>query len=58
MKTQNIGLNYQKFPVILEGYNGANLNSFSYDSKVTSGYIFNIAKRAVAWKSKKLTILA
>ncbi|KAA0041870.1 putative Polyprotein [Cucumis melo var. makuwa] len=29
-----------------------------YDSNATSGYIFNIAGGAVAWKSKKQTILA
>ncbi|KAA0042336.1 putative Polyprotein [Cucumis melo var. makuwa] len=39
-------------------YNDADSNSLSNDSKAISGYIFNIARGAVAWKSKKQTILA
>ncbi|KAA0058061.1 pentatricopeptide repeat-containing protein [Cucumis melo var. makuwa] len=39
-------------------YSDANWNSLSDDSKATSGYIFNIAGGAVAWKSKKQIILA
>ena len=57
-KTQNLGLHYQKFPVVLEGYNDVDWNSLSYDSNATSDYIFNIAEGAVAWKFKKHTILA
>ena len=57
-KTQNLRLHYQKFPAILEGYNDVDWNSLSDDSKVTSGYIFNIVGGIVAWKSKKQTILA
>ena len=57
-KTQNLGLHYNKFPVVLEGYNDADWNSLLDDSKATSGYIFNITGGAVAWKSKKQTILA
>ncbi|KAA0046734.1 pentatricopeptide repeat-containing protein [Cucumis melo var. makuwa] len=57
-KTQNVGLHYNKFPAVLEGYNDADWNSLSDDSKATSDYIFNITGGAVAWKSKKQTILA
>ncbi|KAA0041272.1 putative Polyprotein [Cucumis melo var. makuwa] len=39
-------------------YNDADWNSLSDDSKTASGYIFNIVGEAVAWKSKKQTILA
>ena len=52
-KTQNLGLDYQKLLVVLEGYNDVDWNFLSYDSKATSGYIFNIARGAIAWKSKK-----
>ncbi|TYJ96365.1 retrotransposon protein, putative, Ty1-copia subclass [Cucumis melo var. makuwa] len=52
-KTQNLGLHYNKFPAVLEGYSDAHWNSLSDDSKATSGYIFNIVERVVAWKSKK-----
>lgn len=57
-RTTNHGLFYEKFPVVLEGYNDANWNTLSEDLKATSGYIFNKAGVAVLWKSKKQTILA
>jgi len=56
--TMTLGLHYQKYPVVLEGYNDADWNTLSDDSKATSGYIFSIAGGAVSWKSKKKTILA
>ncbi|KAA0048785.1 Retrovirus-related Pol polyprotein from transposon TNT 1-94 [Cucumis melo var. makuwa] len=57
-KTQNLGLHYNKFPAVLEGYNDADWSSLLDDSKATSGYIFNIVGGAVAWKSKKQILLA
>ncbi|KAL0554135.1 hypothetical protein IC582_008049 [Cucumis melo] len=57
-KTQNLGLHYNKFPVVLEGYNDDDWNSLSDDSKAISDYICNIVGGDVAWKSKKHTILA
>ncbi|XP_048446321.1 secreted RxLR effector protein 161-like, partial [Pyrus x bretschneideri] len=57
-RTINHGLNYEKFPAVLEGYSDADWNTLSEDSKATSGYIFKIAGAAVSWKSKKQTILA
>ena len=56
--TMTLGLHYQKYPTVLEGYSDADWNTLSDDSKATSGYIFNIAGGAVSWKSKKQTILA
>ncbi|KAA0057193.1 Retrovirus-related Pol polyprotein from transposon TNT 1-94 [Cucumis melo var. makuwa] len=47
-KTQNLGLHYNKFSAVLEGYNDAVWNSLSDDSKAISGYIFNIVGGAVA----------
>ncbi|KAL4010944.1 hypothetical protein IC575_027986 [Cucumis melo] len=47
-KIQNLGLHYNKFPAVLEGYSDADWNSRSDDSKATSGYIFNIAGEVVA----------
>ena len=49
----NLGLHYEKFPAILEGYRNADWNTLSNDSKPTSGYTFNIAGGAISWKSKK-----
>ena len=54
----NLRLNYHKFPIILEGFSEADWNTFSDDSKATSGYIFSITSEAVSLKSKKQTILA
>jgi len=56
--TMTLGLHYQKYRAVLEGYNDADWNTLSDDSKATSGYIFSIAVGAVSWKSKKQTILA
>ena len=53
-----LGLHYERFPAVLEGYSDADWNTLSDDSKATSGYIFSIAGGAVSWKSKKQTILA
>ncbi|XP_062114335.1 secreted RxLR effector protein 161-like [Humulus lupulus] len=57
-RTMNLGLHYQKFPTVLEGYSHADWNTLSDDSKAKSGYIFSIAGGTVSWKSKKQTILA
>ena len=57
-RTMNLGLHYERFPAVLEGYSDADWNTLSDDSKATSGYIFSIAGGAVSWKSKKQTILA
>lgn len=56
-KTSNLGIHYERFPAIIEGYSDADWNSFSDDSKATSGYVFCIAGGAVSWRSKKQTIL-
>ncbi|KAI5431118.1 hypothetical protein KIW84_035327 [Lathyrus oleraceus] len=47
-----------RFSVILEAYNDVDWNTLSNDSKVTSGYVFNIAGEVLSWKSKKQIILA
>jgi len=56
--TMTLGLHYQRYPTVIEGYSDADWNTLSDDSKATSGYIFSIAGGAVSWKSKKQTILA
>ena len=49
-RTMNLGLHFQKFPAVLEGFRDADWNTLSDDSKATSGYIFSIAGGAVSWK--------
>ena len=51
-KTQNVGLHYKKFFVVLEGYNDDDWNSLSDDSKATSDYTFNIVGEVVAWSQR------
>src|SRR3954465_5613939 len=57
-RTIDLGLHYQKFHVVLEGYSDADWNTLSDDSKATSGYVFNIVGGVVSCKLKKQTILA
>lgn len=47
-KTVNLKLHYQRFYIILEGYNDVYWNTLSDDSKETSGYIFNIVGGVVS----------
>ena len=54
----NLGLHFQKFPAVLEGFRNEDWNTLLDDSKATSGYIFSIAGEVVSWKSKKQTIVA
>ena len=56
--TQNYGLHYSKYPVVLEGYCDANWISDTKDSKSTSGYLFTLGGGAVSWKSSKKTCIA
>ncbi|GJX51285.1 hypothetical protein Tco_0278130 [Tanacetum coccineum] len=53
----NLRLHYNKFLAVLKGYNDADWNSLSDESKATSNYIFSIAGGSISWKSKKQTIL-
>ena len=57
-RTINLRLHYESFPTVLEEYSDVDWNTFSNDSKATSGYIFSIVRGAISWKSKKHTILA
>ena len=56
--TQNYGLHYSKYPVVLEGYCDANWISDTKDSKSRSGYIFTLGGGTVSWKSSKQTSIA
>ena len=56
--TQNYGLQYSKYPAVLEGYCDANWISDTKDSKSTSGYLFILGGGAVPWKSSKQTCIA
>ncbi|XXG85520.1 hypothetical protein AAC387_Pa11g0582 [Persea americana] len=56
--TQNYGLQYSRYPTVLEGYCGANWISDTNDSKSTSGYLFTLGGAAVLWKSSKQACIA
>ena len=56
--TLNFGLQYTRFPPVLEGYSDANWISDTKDSFSTSGFVFTIGGGAVSWKSTKQTCIA
>jgi len=52
------GLNYSRYPAVLEGYSDANWISDTKDTKSTSGYVFTLGGAAISWKSSKQTCIA
>ncbi|XP_075504507.1 secreted RxLR effector protein 161-like [Primulina tabacum] len=56
--TSEYGLNYTRYPAVLEGYCDANWISDTHDSKLTSGYVFSNGGGAVSWRSSKQTCIA
>ena len=56
--TMDYGIEYNGFPIVLEGYSDANWISNSYETKPTSGYVFTLGGGAVAWRSTRKTIVA
>ena len=52
-KTMNLGLLYNKFPAVLEGYTDASWITSIKDNKSTSGWVFTLAGGVVSWASKK-----
>ena len=58
MKTIDYGLNYERYPVVLEGYYDTNWISDFEEFKSTSGYVFTLGNVAVSWKSKKQSCIS
>lgn len=56
-RTKNLGIQYSKFPAILEGYTDASWISSAGESKSTSGWLFTLGGGAVSWRSKKQTMI-
>lgn len=55
--TMNYGIQYERFPAVVEGYSDATYNSEIYDSTSVLAWIFTLAGGTISWKSKKLTML-
>lgn len=53
MKTKNLGLHHDIFPVILEGYTDTSLISSVDYHKSAFMWIFILAEGTISWKSKK-----
>ena len=51
--TRDHGLNFTRYPVVLEGICDAGRITDTKDSKSTSGYVFTLGGAAVSWKSTK-----
>ena len=56
--TVEYGLQYIRYPSVIEGFSDANWISDSLESKSTSGYIFTLGGAAISWKSSKQTCIA
>ncbi|KAH9725877.1 hypothetical protein KPL70_008036 [Citrus sinensis] len=56
-RTINLGLFYNDYPEVLEGYSDASWVTNTRDNKSTSSWIFTIAGGAVSWASKKQTCI-
>ena len=56
--TRDHGLNFTRYPVVLEGYYDANWILDTKDSKFNSGYVFTLGGATVSWKSTKQTCIA
>ena len=56
--TQDYGLYYTRYSVVLEGYKEANWISKIKESRSHSGYVFTPGGGVVSWKSSKQTIIA
>ncbi|KAD5961709.1 hypothetical protein E3N88_13182 [Mikania micrantha] len=55
--TMNYGLNYTRFPSILEGYSDASWITNMEDHSSTSGWVFLLGGGAISWASKKQTCI-
>ncbi|KAL8544433.1 hypothetical protein ACS0TY_004837 [Phlomoides rotata] len=56
--TLNFGLQYTRYPAVLEGYSDYNWISDTNESFSTSEYVFTIGGAAVSWRSTKQTCIA
>ena len=56
-RTKNLGLFYNNFPAVLEGYTDASWITSANDNKSTFGWVFTLAGGAVSWASKKQTCI-
>ncbi|KAJ9562152.1 hypothetical protein OSB04_007312 [Centaurea solstitialis] len=55
--TREYGLQYGRYPAVIEGYSDANWISDIKDSRSTSRYVFTLEGAAISWKSSKQTVI-
>ena len=56
--TLDLGLHFNKFPTVLEGFCDANWVIDNDEVSSTSGYVFTLCGGAISWKSTKQTCIA
>lgn len=56
--TKHLGICYNGFPNVLEGYSDASWITSVNDNKSTSGWIFTLGGGAISWASKKQTCIS
>lgn len=57
LKTKSLGLHYDRYPEIIQGYANASLISYVRDHKFSTGWIFTLARGAISRKSKEQTCI-
>ena len=57
-RTSNLGLYYENFPVVLEGYSDASGSTPENENRGTTGWIFTLGGGAISWASKKQTVIS
>ena len=57
-RTKGLGIFYQKFPAVLEGFSDASWITSATDNKSTLGWIFTLGGVAISWASKKQTCIS
>lgn len=55
--TISLGLHYERFPAVLEGYSDASWIADTAECKGVTGYVFTLGGGAVSWRSVKQTII-
>lgn len=53
-----LGLRYEGFPAVLEGYSDASGSTPENENRGTTGWIFTLGGGAISWASKKQTVIS
>jgi len=57
-RTESLGIFYQKFPTVIEGFSNTSWITSATDNKSTLGYIFTLVGATISWASKNQTCIS